>query len=147
MPLERQGFGANVPRYLVQRHQAQWRKGFAKPLFPRYLLDHLDLGQDRWRAVYSTFGVQTLVSAADRPLPVAAEIIEEIRAREGDRGYVALGGGNTYRKDDRVRITEGPFVAVSGLFESQSGAERVADLLDLLGRHVKAKVPLRALLL
>jgi transcriptional antiterminator RfaH len=149
MHLEHQGFGAYLPLYLAQRYHAHARRRerVAKPLFPSYLFVHLHLGQDRWRAVYSTFGVQTLVSAADGPLSVAEEIIEEIRAREDDRGYVVLGGGCTYREGDRVRITEGPFVAVSGLIESQSGAERVTVLLDLLGRQVKADVPLRAVML
>ena len=147
MHLEHQGFGAYLPRFLAQRYHARRRDWVAKPLFPRYLFVHLDLGQDRWRAVYSTFGVQTLVSAGDRPLPVPPEIIEEIQAREDDRGHVVLGGGCMYRRGDRVRITEGPFVAATGLFESRSGAERVIVLLDLLGRQVKANVPLRAVML
>lgn len=43
---------------------------------------HLDLGRDRWRAVYSTVGVRSLVSAGDQPIAVPIEVIEEIRARE-----------------------------------------------------------------
>jgi transcriptional antiterminator RfaH len=97
--------------------------------------------------VHSTFGVQTLVSAGDRPVAIPTEIIEEIRTREDDGGYVVLGGGCTFRRGDRVQITEGPFLAAAGLFECQSGEDRVIILLDLLGRRVKANVPLRAVML
>lgn len=145
--LRHQGFAAYLPRYLAERYHARRHDWVEKALFPRYLFTQLDLGRDRWRAVYSTIGVRTLVSAGDRPLPVPTEIIEAIRAREDERGYVVLGGGCTFRRGDRVRITEGPFAAAEGLFEDRSGAERVIVLLDLLGREVKANVPLRAVML
>jgi transcriptional antiterminator RfaH len=107
-------------------------------LFPGYLFVRLDLGRDRWRAVYSTVGVRTLVSAGDRPLAVPPEVIEEIRAREDS--------GCTFRRGDRVRFAEGPLVDTTGLFDCRNDGERVTVLLDLLGRQVKANVPLRAIM-
>ncbi len=145
--LRHQGFDAYLPRYLAQRFHARRHDWVEKPLFPRYLFTQLDLGRDRWRVVYSTIGVRTLVSAGDRPLPIPTEIVDGIRAREDDRGYVVLGSGCRFRRGDQVRITEGPFAKVDGLFECQSGAERVIVLLDLLGREVKANVPRRAVML
>jgi len=90
--------------------------------------------------------VRRLLSAGDRPLALPPEIIEEIRAREDSRGFVMLGGGCSYHRGDRVRVTEGPFVDTAGLFDYQSDEERVVILLDLLGRQVKASVPLRAIM-
>jgi transcriptional antiterminator RfaH len=115
-------------------------------LFPGYLFVRLDLGRDRWRAVYSTVGVRTLVSAGDRPLAVPPEVIEEIRAREDSSGLVVLGSGCTFRRGDRVRFAEGPLVDTTGLFDCRNDGERVTVLLDLLGRQVKANVPLRAIM-
>jgi transcriptional antiterminator RfaH len=146
MHLEHQGFGTYLPRYLAELRHARRRDQVARPLFPCYLFVRLDLALDRWRAVYSTVGVKTLVSAGNWPLPVAEEIIEEIRAREDDRGFVVLGGGQRFRRGERVRITEGPFAELTALFESQGGAERVIVLLELLGRQVKANVALRAVM-
>ncbi len=74
--LERQGFGVYLPRYLAQRRHARRRDWVEKSLFPCYLFVHLDLGRDRWRAVHSTVGVRTLVSAGDQPLAVPTEVIE-----------------------------------------------------------------------
>ena len=144
--LTRQGFGVYLPCYLAQRHHARRRDWVEKPLFPRYLFVHLDLGRDRWRAVYSTVGVRSLVSAGDQPIAVPTEVIEEIRAREDSRGFVLLGGGHTFHRGDRVRVTEGLFRDTEGLFECRSDDERVVVLLEMLGRQVKVNVPLGAII-
>lgn len=141
--LGRQGFQTYLPRYLAQRSHARRRDWVERPLFPRYLFVALDLARDRWRAVNSTVGVRSLVCAGDEPLAVPAEIIDEVRAREDDRGYVSLGGGHAYRRGDRVRLTDGPFLDMTGIFDSQSDEERVVVLLALLGREIRVLVPLR----
>lgn len=144
--LTRQGFGGYLPCYLAQRHHARRRDWVEKPLFPRYLFVHLDLGRDRWRAVYSTVGVRTLVSAGGQPLAVPIEVIEEIRAREDSCGFVLLDGGHTFHRGDRVRFTGGLFRDTEGLFECRSDDERVVVLLEMLGRQVKVNVPLGAIM-
>ena len=143
--LSRQGFRTYLPRYLVQRSHARRRDWVERPLFPRYLFVHLDLEQDRWRAVYSTVGVRTLLSVGERPIVVPTEVVEEIRAREDSRGFVSLNSGRTFRRGDRVRVIEGPFLDLAGLFECRNDDERVIILLKLLGRQVKVSVPLRAI--
>lgn len=144
--LRHQGFGVYLPCYLAQRSHARRRDWVEKPLFPRYLFVHLDLGRDRWRAVHSTVGVRSLVSAGDQPLAVPTDVIEEIRAREDSRGLVSLGGGCAFHRGDRVRFTEGPFLDIAGIFDCQSDEERVVLLLNLLGREVKVSVPLRTVM-
>ena len=144
--LSRQGFRAYLPHYLAQRSHARRHDWVKKPLFPGYLFVHLDLGRDRWRAVYSTIGVRGLLSSGGQPLAVPTEVIEEIRAREDSRGFVLLGGGHTFHRGDRVRVTEGLFRDTEGLFECRSDDERVFVLLEMLGRQVKVNVPLRAII-
>jgi hypothetical protein len=46
---------------------------------------------------------------------------------------------------DAARVTFGPFAALEGLFQEMSGRDRVVLLFDLLGRKVRASVPLAAL--
>ena len=145
MHLRHQGFGVYLPRYMAQRCHARRRDWVEKPLFPRYLFVHLDLEQDRWRAVYSTVGVRTLLSAGERPIVVPTEVVEEIRAREDSRGFISLNSGRAFRRGDRVRVIEGPFLDAAGLFECRNDDERVIILLELLGRQVKVSVPLRAI--
>lgn len=143
--LGRQGFAAYLPHYLVERSHARRRDWVERPLFPSYLFIVLDLRRDRWRAVNSTVGVRRLVCAGDQPLAVPTGVIEEIRGREDDRGYVSLAAGCTYHQGDRVRFTEGPFLDLAGIFESRNDEERVVVLLALLGRPTRVTVPLRAI--
>ena len=140
--LTRQRFPAYLPRYLKRRHHARRWEWVAAPLFPRYLFVALDLARDRWRAVHSTFGVRELVCAGDHPLPVPAEVVEGIRACEDEHGFVAINSDSPFRKGDPVRVTDGAFTGIVGLFERESDEERVVVLLDLLGRHVKVQMPL-----
>lgn len=142
--LMHQGIGVYLPRYLAPRSHARRRDWVEKPLFPGYLFLHLDLERDYWRAVRSTVGIRTLVSAGDQPIAVAEEIIRDIKAAEDERGFISPSCGRTFHPGDPVRIVEGPFLDVAGLFACKSDEERVIVLLDLLGRQVKVTVPIRA---
>jgi transcriptional antiterminator RfaH len=134
--LVRQGFEVYFPVYLKRRRHAGKVDTIAAPLFPRYLFIAMDLEQQRWRSVHSTFGVAQLVCQGDRPAPLADEIIAELRGREDDRGLIQL--GSAFRPGERVRVLGGAFADQLGQFESMGDGERVAVLLDLLGRKVRA---------
>ena len=138
--LRRQGFSVYLPRYLKTRRHARRVETVARPLFPRYMFVSLDLSRDRWRSVLSTFGVQSLVFSGERPAEVAAEIVDAIRQREGEDGYIAL-NAPSLDPGARVRILDGVFEDAVGIFERVADKRRVAVLLQLLGREVKALLP------
>ncbi len=142
--LARQGFSAYLPRFLKRRSHARRRDLVPAPLFPRYLFVALDLGRERWRAVRSTVGVCDLVRAGDRPLPVPDGVVEEFQDREDENGFVVVGPASPVHKGEAVCITEGAHADILGLFECENGEERVIVLLNLLGRQVRARVPLAA---
>ncbi len=142
--LARQGFSAYLPQFLKRRSHARRRDWVPAPLFARYLFVALDLGRERWRAVRSTVGVCDLVRAGHRPLPIPDGVVEEIQNREDENGFVVLGPASPFHKGAAVRITEGALADIFGLFECENGEERVIVLLDLLGRQVRARVPLAA---
>lgn len=145
MNLERQGFSAYLPRFIKTRRHARRIERFVAPLFPRYVFVEADLMRDQWRCLYSTIGVRHVVSRGGEPAPVPDEAIAEIRNREDKDGYVALGSGVPFRRGDSVRIVDGAFVDMVGLFDSVSEQERVFVLLSLLGRQVRVALPLHAL--
>ena len=89
--LRRQGFSSYLPKYQRTRRHARKTEMVTRPLFPRYLFVALDLACDRWRTVQSTFGVSQFVLSGDEPARVPCAVIDEIRAREGEGGYVQLG--------------------------------------------------------
>jgi transcriptional antiterminator RfaH len=135
--LARQGFDTYLPHYLKRRRHARRVETVVAPLFPRYMFVAVDMAVQRWRAIQSTVGVSHLVCHGDGPAAVSPDIIHGLMAREDERGFVRLDRRPPFAPGDKVRILEGVFSACLGLFEGVADRERVAILLDLLGRKVR----------
>jgi transcriptional antiterminator RfaH len=118
---------------LIRRNPNGWRarKNPVKALFPGYLFASFDAATQLRAAAY-TRGVVRVVSAGDQPLPVAAEIIEGLRARMDAVGRVTL-DVQSFRPRENVRITAGPLAGWHGAFDSTMGdSERIVILLETL---------------
>lgn len=135
--LARQGFQVYVPRYLRRRRHARRVDMVRSPLFPGYLFVAVDIATQRWRAIQSTIGVSRLVCIGERPAEVPQVVIDQLRGRENSDGLVQLDRRSLFAPGDNVRIRDGIFESCLGLFEGLTGGERVAVLLDLLGRKVR----------
>ena len=107
------------------------------PLFPRYLFVAVDTAVQRWRSIYSTIGVASLVRRGDEPSAVPSDVIEALRVREDTDGFVKLDRRPLFRTGDKIRVLDGAFSSCLGLFEGMAERERIAILLDLLGRKVR----------
>jgi len=138
--LDRQGFAVYLPRYLKRRSHARKIETVARPLFPRYLFVAIDVATQRWRSIQSTLGVSHLVCWSGHPASVENSVIDALRAREDDGGFIKLARRFGFAPGDKVRITEGAFVDNLALVEGVSDHERVSVLLDLLGRKVRVLV-------
>lgn len=134
--LRRQGFAVFFPRYRKRRRHARRTEIVSAPLFPRYVFVLVDRAKQRWRAIGSTFGVAHLVCHGDEPAFVPDKVIAELREREDSQGLVNL-DGPTFTPGAKVRVLSGAFGDSLGLFEGMTDRERVAVLLDLLGRKVR----------
>ena len=109
------------------------------PLFPGYVFCRLDMVLSGKAARYSP-GVKDFLSFGSRLAEVAEEIILVLRERcpEG----VAQIDPVSAKPGDVVRITEGPFSGLEAIFEQKlKGSERVAVLLDILGRQTRLVLP------
>jgi len=137
--LVRQGFDIYLPRYLKRRRHARRVETVAAPLFPRYMFVAIDMTIQRWRCIHSTIGVSRLVCHGDTPAPVSGAIVDGLRRREDDGGYIKLEPPR-FRAGDKVRILDGAFASILGLFEGTRDSDRVAILLELLGRKVRITV-------
>lgn len=135
--LERQGFPTYLPRYLKRRRHARRVDTVAAPVFPRYAFVAIDLATQRWRSICSTIGVSRLVCQGERPVAVPDAVIASLRDGEDAAGFVRLPARPHFKPGQSVRILDGAFAACLGLFESMPDYERVAVLLDLLGRKVR----------
>ncbi len=135
--LRRQGFDIYLPRCLKRRRHARKVDVTAKPLFPRYLFVAIDRTAQRWRSIQSTFGVTRLVSHGEDPAPVPEGVVDAIRSREDDNGYVVLNTHPAFAPGDKVKVLAGAFIDSAGLFDGRADRDRVAILLEMLGRKVR----------
>ena len=135
--LGRQGFATYLPRYLKRRRHARRVDVVAAPLFPRYLFVEIDVAVQRWRSIYSTVGVSRLISNGDCPVPVPEQVVAVLRQREDAAGFVKLDHRPLFRAGDKIRVLDGVFTDCLGLYDGMPDRDRVAVLLDLLGRKVR----------
>jgi transcriptional antiterminator RfaH len=138
--LNRQGFATYLPRYVKRRRHARRVEYVSAPLFPRYLFVAIDMPAQRWRSIFSTVGVSRLVCNGDAPQAVPDQIVAGLRAREDEAGLVHLDLRPSFRSGDKICVLDGALAGCFGLYEGMKDRERVAVLLDLLGRKVRAIV-------
>ena len=135
--LERQGFATYLPRYLKRRRHARRVDIVSAPLFPRYLFVKVDLAVQRWRSIYSTVGVSQLVCTGDVAALVSDHEIVMLKEREDAVGFIQLDYQPLFRMGDKIRVRDGIFSDCLGLYDGMPDCDRVAVLLDLLGRKVR----------
>jgi transcriptional antiterminator RfaH len=135
--LLRQGYDIYLPRYLKRRRHARKVDSVPRPLFPRYMFVAIDMATQRWRSIQSTFGVSRLVCNGDDPAAVPNGVVGALKVREDDSGFVKLDQRPRFAPGDKVRILVGVFAENLGLFDGMADRDRVAILLDLLGRKVR----------
>ena len=142
--LLRQGFSVYLPKYMKLRCHARRKEWLPRPLFPRYVFVGVGPENVRWRAIDSTAGISQLVSFGNYPAPVSANIVDELKAREDERGMVALKSEALFKKGQAIKFMTGALSEQTGLFECIDDKERVVILLDLLGRQVRVHAPVEA---
>jgi transcriptional antiterminator RfaH len=109
------------------------------PLFPGYIFCRLDIVISGKSARYSP-GVRNFLTFGNRIAEVGDEIIQALRHRCPNG--VAQVDPFIARPGDTVRINEGPFSGLEAVFERPlKGSERVAVLLDILGRQTRLVLP------
>jgi transcriptional antiterminator RfaH len=108
-----------------------------EPLFPGYLFVQLDQVSDNWYPIRSTRGVSAIVRFDGQPLPVQDEIIEAIQRRlAGCAVRVPY-----LRPGEHVRIRDGAFADLEGVFVANDGNERVVLLIRILQREQALSFP------
>lgn len=139
--LRRQGYDAWLPIRRKTRRHARRIETIKAALFPSYLFVALDVAQDRWRPINSTFGVRRLVMRGDRPAEVPTDFVDELKAAVDESGFSAPGATQALHAGDAVRVVAGPFAESTGRLLALSDKDRVAVLLSMLGREVRAVLP------
>jgi transcriptional antiterminator RfaH len=142
--LRRQGFDAWLPVFRKARRHARKVDSVVVPLFPTYLFVRLDTELERWRSINGTFGVVKLLCTGDVPQAVPDGLVDGIMRRQNADGFVQI-PPRQFAVGEALRVAAGPFADLEGIYEGMSGRDRVVLLLNLLGRKVKATVPVAGL--
>ena len=126
--LERQGFECYLPTFSSKMRDCGHSGDTQLSLFPGYLFIHLDAVEDNWYPIRSTRGVNQIVRANQRPVPVRDQIIDDIRMR------LATGGVHRacFQPGEHVVIRDGVFSGIEAIFMANDGDKRVVLLLNIL---------------
>ena len=88
------------------------------------------------RKGFSTYGVSRMIGGEKGPIAVREGIVGALRQNEGADGYFRANRPSLVR-GAAVRMLDGVFASRLGLFQDMRDKDRVAVLLDLLGRRVR----------
>ena len=136
--LRAQGFRTHFPTIEKTIRHARQLRTVRAPLFPRYIFLILDLGRDRWLSVWGTFGVSSLYTCNNRPVPVPDGIVETLIENSDEANLALFASG--LATGQSVRILSGPFANFVGTLERLDAAGRVRVLLEMMGTAVPVAV-------
>ena len=144
--LEGQSFECYLP---MTNESGQRRVGYHKtrdtPLFPRYLFLNAIPEVQSLATVRSTRGVVGIVRAGLELISIPSAVIAGLKSRmHPATGLIAL-DGVTLANGDKVRVGDGPFAALEGVFKEHRGRNRSLMLLDILGRKIAVDINTRLL--
>ena len=106
-----------------------------RPFFPTYLF--VRFRGDELKTIKYTHGVSRVICFGLEPQEVGGEIIDAIRVRMDDEGFIKLEPRNVdLSPGQKVRIEEGPFAGLEAIFlEELPDRERVVLLLDAVSSY------------
>jgi transcriptional antiterminator RfaH len=142
--LARQSYESYLPRYSRKIRHARKTERVARPLFPRYLFVRLNLATEGWRSIRSTIGVADIVCLGEQPTPLPDGVIEKLKGQEDAEGFVQFANAPSFKTGDSGVIRSGPFFQQLGLCDGVTDNQRIAILLDLLGRKVRVLLDVEA---
>lgn len=104
------------------------------PLFPRYLFVRFDVDVDRWRKIYSTQGVRTLLSSApESPTPIPDPVIDLIHS--GLPTLLVETEEIVIRTGMQVKVIRGHLKGKTGIC-SWTSKSRIKLMMDIIGGSV-----------
>ncbi|MDX1587866.1 MAG: transcription/translation regulatory transformer protein RfaH [Oleiphilaceae bacterium] len=136
--LEQQGVESYFPLIEVEQITRGKRRTRQEALFKGYLFIALDDDNPLWEKLRSTRGVARVVSFANRPAPIADEVIDQIRQ---SLEIIEEQGG--LKSGALLEVQDGPFRGLKAVFDRYDGEERAMILIDFLQKQHRVSMPLK----
>ena len=137
--LQRQGYTTYCPQITISKHRRNAWHQVTEPLFPRYIFIELTEGEDDFGPIRSTLGVSNMLRFGGKPATISNGIIETLQQQERDSAE-HTNPELPVKPGDRVRVMDGPFAGLEGIFQNTSKDARVIILMELLGRENRVSV-------
>jgi transcriptional antiterminator RfaH len=119
-----------APKLRQVRHSGYGSRYTVKHLFPSYIFAYFDAISQLHQINY-TRGVQKVVSFGGNLISISDEVINLIREKADDDGFVCL--DEELKPGDKVRINSGALQSLVGVFQRNlSDKERVEILLNAI---------------
>ena len=138
--LTQQGYDCYLP---LRRTEKIYKRGLAivqEPLFPRYLFILLASGPDArgWSPIRSTLGVSRLVSFGNIPAKLPLTLVEALREQSV---YTVQQVERLFAAGETVKIADGAFAGLTGIYQMPSGEQRAMVLIDILSKLCCVEFP------
>jgi transcriptional antiterminator RfaH len=125
------GIESFLPRLKAERLVRGAAQTIIKPLFPGYFFARFR-PEKSFESVKATRGVLQVVSSGRMPIPVLEEVVQEIRDRIQEDGFIRI-RPRVLAPGMRVTIQSGPFEGMMGRVERElDDRKRVAIFLETL---------------
>jgi transcriptional antiterminator RfaH len=137
--LERQGYECYLPFHPAEKLHRGKLSIIDTPLFPRYLF--IRLGQDlsalSWGPIRSTKGVSCLVRFGNEPARADDALIDLLKSHEH---ALQTEPERLFNPGEAVRLTEGAFNGIEGIYQIADGEQRAMVLIEMLSKPVAIRV-------
>ena len=142
--LAQQGYDCYLP---LRRTEKIDKRGLAivqAPLFPRYLFIFLDSGPagPGWGPIRSTLGVSRIVSFGNIPAKLPTALVEALREQSV---YTVQQVERLFAAGETVKIADGAFAGLTGMYQMPSGEQRAMVLIDILSKLCRVEFPAASL--
>ena len=138
------GIEVYLPRIRFKRRTRQGPAWVTEALFPNYLFARFELAT-RLRQVQHARGARGVVHFGDRWPSIPDNVIEELRATVGGEAVHLI--PEQFQLGETVEVADGPFQGLRAVVTRvMPSRERVAVLLEFLGRQTTVEIPTRSVL-
>jgi transcriptional antiterminator RfaH len=137
--LLRQGYECFLPMLAVEKLRRGRVHLVQEALFSRYLFIRLGTGLvgQGWGPIRSTQGVTRLVTFGSEPAKIETQLVTLLREQQDEAANPAK---LLFTPGDLVRIKDGPFAGLQGVYQMTDGEQRAMVLLEILSKPAKLRV-------
>ena len=138
--IRNQRFEFYFPKIKEQRVKRGKKVLVEQALFPGYLFVKVE-GLRDWTSLKYTYGVHSVImSSQSSPAWVSEAILEDLRRREDETGFIVLPQPRRLAEGDIATIKSGPFQGQKALVHRMPVKDRQRVLLELLGNKIKVLI-------